>query len=198
MKKEEFVKLGIDEELAKKCEEASQEELKGFIPKSRFDEVNNEKKRLELDVRDRDGQLETLKNASGDVEELKKQIETLQAENKEKDEAHAAEIKQMKIDAAIETALTGANSKNNTAVKALLKDIDKAELLEDGTIKGLAEQIKSLQESDSYLFGTGKTAVKGARPGEAGDGGGKGGVDISKMSYDELTAYMEANPDAQI
>lgn len=28
MKKEEFVKLGIDEETAKKCEAASQEELK--------------------------------------------------------------------------------------------------------------------------------------------------------------------------
>lgn len=92
MKKEEFVKLGIDEETAKKCEAASQEELKGFIPKARFDEVNNEKKKLELDVRDRDSQLETLKNSTGDVEAMKKQIETLQADNKAKDEAHAAEI----------------------------------------------------------------------------------------------------------
>lgn len=49
------MKLGIDEETAKKCEAASQEELKGFIPKTRFDEVNNEKKKLELDLRDRDG-----------------------------------------------------------------------------------------------------------------------------------------------
>ena len=37
MKKDEFVKLGIDEETAKKCEAASLEELKGFIPKARFD-----------------------------------------------------------------------------------------------------------------------------------------------------------------
>ena len=92
MKKEEFVKLGIDEETAKKCEAASQEELKGFIPKTRFDEVNNEKKKLELDLRDRDGQLETLKNSTGDVEAMKQQIATLQADNKAKDEAHAAEI----------------------------------------------------------------------------------------------------------
>ena len=46
MKKEEFVKLGVDDELAKKLEDASQEELKGYIPKARFDEVNNEKKKL--------------------------------------------------------------------------------------------------------------------------------------------------------
>lgn len=199
MKKEEFVKLGVDEELAKKCEAASQEELKGFIPKSRFDEVNNEKKKLELDVRDRDGQLETLKNSTGDVEAMKQQIETLQNENKQKDEAHAAEIKQLRIDTAIETALTGAKAKNNLAVKALLKDLDKAELQEDGTIKGLAEQITALQKSDEYLFET-KTSkkMKGAKPGEAGNEDGDHGVDTSKMTYSELAAYMAENPDAKI
>lgn len=199
MKKEEFVKLGIDEELAKKCEAASQEELKGFIPKSRFDEVNNEKKKLELDVRDRDAQLETLKNSTGDVEAMKQQIETLQNENKQKDEAHAAEIKQLRIDTAIETALTGAKAKNNLAVKALLKDLDKAELQEDGTIKGLAEQIAVLQKSDEYLFeAKTSTKMKGAKPGEAGNEDGDHGVDTSKMTYSELAAYMAENPDAKI
>ena len=201
MKKEEFVKLGIDEELAKKCEAASQEELKGYIPKARFDEVNNEKKKLELDVRDRDGQLETLKNSTGDVEAMKKQIETLQADNKVKDEAHAAEIKQLKVDAAIDAALTGAKAKNNTAVRALLKDLDKAELADDGTIKGLAEQIEALQKSDSYLFEAKeakKTKVKGAEPGESGNDDGDKGVDTSKMTYSELAAYMAENPDAKI
>jgi hypothetical protein len=171
MKKEDFVKLGIEEELAKKCESAVAEMLKGYIPKTRFDEVNNEKKRLELDVRDRDGQLEKLKNSTGDVEELKKQIETLQNDNKAKDEAHKAEIKQMKIDNAVESALVGAKAKNSLAVKALLKDLDKAELLEDGTIKGLAEQLTALQKSDSYLFDAKETKkqFKGAKIGEPGD-----------------------------
>lgn len=200
MKKEEFIKLGLDEETAKKCEAASTEELKGYIPKARFDEVNNEKKKLELDVRDRDTQLETLKNSTGDVETLKKQIETLQSENKAKDEAHAEEIKQLKIDTAIESALIGAKAKNNLAVKALLKDLDKAELQEDGTIKGLAEQITALQKSDEYLFNTEtkKTQVKGAKPGESGNEPGDGKVDISKMTYSELAAYMAENPDVKI
>ena len=41
---------------------------------------------------------------------------------------------------------------------------------------------------------------KGFQPGASGEqkpGEGEK-VDFSKMSYDELTAYMEANPDAQI
>lgn len=201
MKKEEFVKLGISEDIAAKAEAASQEELKGYIPKARFDEVNNEKKKLELDVRDRDGQLETLKNSTGDVEAMKQQIATLQADNKAKDEAHAAEIKKMKVDAAVEAALTGARAKNTTAVKALLKDLDKAEIGEDGTIKGLAEQIEALQKSDEYLFEakeTKKTQVKGAKPGESGNEDGDHGVDTSKMTYSELAAYMAEHPDAKI
>ena len=200
MKKEEFVKLGMDEELAAKCETASLEELKGFIPKARFDEVNNAKNTAEALVKERDGQLETLKNSTGDVESLKQQIADLQKDNKAKDEAHAAEIKQLKVDSAIETALGDAKAKNKIAVKALLKDLDKAELADDGTIKGLAEQIAALQKSDEYLFEAkeSKTKVKGAKPGETGKEDGDGKVDVSKMTYSELAAYMAENPDAKI
>ncbi len=200
MKKDEFVKLGISEELAAKAEAASTDELKGYIPKARFDEVNNEKKNLEAVISERNTQLETLRNSTGDVEAMKKQIADLLAENKTKDEAHAAEIKRLKIDAAVETALIGAKAKNNTAVKALLKDLDKAELADDGTVKGLAEQIAALQKSDYYLFEAkdSKKKIKGAQPGEAGNEEGDKGVDTSKMTYSELAAYMAEHPDVKI
>ncbi len=200
MKKDEFVKLGISDELAAKAEAASIEELKSFIPKARFDEVNNEKKNLEAVVAERDKQLETLKNSSGDVEAMRKDIADLQAKNKANDEAHAAEIKQLKIDAAVNVALIGAKAKNTTAVKALLKDLDKAELADDGTIKGLAEQIAALQKSDDYLFEAkeSKKKMKGAEPGEAGNEEGDKGVDTSKMTYTELAAYMAEHPDVKI
>lgn len=197
MKKEEFVKLGIDEEAAKKCESASLEELKGYVPYERFKEMVDEKNTLKTTLTERDKQLETLKNTTGDVEAMKKQIETLQADNKAKDEAHKTEIKQLKINNAIETALTSAKAKNNLAVRALLKDIDKAELLENGTIKGLDEQIKALQKSDGYLFET-QPKFKGAKIGESGNEDGDKGVDTSKMTYSELAAYLAENPDAKI
>lgn len=199
MRKEDFVKLGIDEELAKKCEEASMEELKSFIPKSRFDEVNNENKTLKSGIAERDEQLETLKNSTGDVNALKKQIEDLQKDNKAKDDAHAEEIKQLKIDSAVDSAISGANGKNAKAIKALL-NLENAELDEDGSIKGLAEQIENLKKSDEYLFEAkeSKTKVKGAKPGETGKDDGDGKVDTSKMTYSELAAYMAENPDAKI
>jgi len=200
MKKEDLIKLGLDEDLAKKVADASAEELKGFIPKARFDEVNNEKKTLEKTVSERDAQLETLKNETGDVEALKTKITELQTENKTKDETHAEEVKQLKIDAAISAALTAAKAKNEKAAKALLEP-EKLELADDGTIKGLDEQVKKLTESDDskFLFeGEKKTKLKGAKPGESGIEDGDKKPDFAKMSYEELAAYMEENPDVEI
>lgn len=50
MKKEDFINLGIEEELASKLEQASMDELKSFIPKGRFDEINNSKKSIETQL----------------------------------------------------------------------------------------------------------------------------------------------------
>ena len=153
MKKEDLMKIdGMSEELATKVAEASAEELKNFIPKTRFDEVNEAKKNAEALVKERDKQLEDVKKSTGDNEELKKQIEQLQEDNKTAKQKYEADIKKMQIDNAVHSALKDADVKNVTAVMALLKDLDKAELAEDGTIKGLADQIQELQKSDSYLF----------------------------------------------
>lgn len=67
----------------------------------------------------------------------------------------------------------------------MLKDIDKAELQEDGTIKGLDTQIKALQKSDAYLFKQGAGGT--FKPGESGDGK-PAGIDakqFARMGYRE-------------
>ena len=199
MKKEELVKLGLDEETAEKIANASAEELRGFVPKSRFDEVNNAKKTAEDTVKERDQQIESLKSA-GNVDDLKQQITTLQNENKAKDEAHAAELLKVRIDSDVEAALTEAQAKNHKAVKALL-DLEKAELGDDGKVKGLREQIAALTKAeDSKFMFNAVTApkMKGAKTGEDGIEDGDKGVDTSKMTYDELCAYLAENPEATL
>ena len=159
MKKEDFLKLGLDEEKAEQCEKESLAELKQFIPKTRFDEVNNDKKRLEKEVESRDRQLEELKGSIGNNDNLKKEIERLQQENKQKEEQHKQEINKIKIDTAVDLALTNAKVRNKTALKALLKDLDKSEFNDDGTIKGLKEQLDVLSkaEDSKFLFDSGET-----------------------------------------
>lgn len=161
---------------------------------------------LKTQVGDRDKQLETLKASAGDNADLKKKIEDLQTENATAKATHESELNQLKIDFAVEKALTGAKAKNIKAVKALL-ELGEAKLDKDGNVKGLDEQIEKLRSGDDteFLFEAQKQQkqqqnFKGFQPGASG--GQKPGegekVDFSKMSYDELTAYMEANPDAQI
>lgn len=199
MTKEKLLEWGLTEEQAAKVMEG----LNGsFVTKARFNEVNTELTAAKNTIKERDTQLETLKKASGDTKALQDQITQLQADNKKKDADHAAELKNLKISNAVELALTGAKAKNNTAVKALLVDfIGKAELAEDGTVKGLSDEIKKLVDGQdtAFLFDTKAPdkKFKGAKPGEKSDTP-PAGDDPSKMTYDELCQYLEAHPDAKL
>lgn len=196
MTKKELIELGLSEEDAKKVEEASTNELKGFIPKARFDEVNASKKQLETDIAERDKQLETLKNSNEDSETLKTQIAQLQDENKISNEKYEAKIKNIKISNALDKALgnDGAKAKNIMAVKPFL-DLDNVELLEDDTIKDLDRQIKALKENEKtgFLFNSdvAPPSLKGVKPGEGNPNPTP--KDPSQMNYAELCEYMETN-----
>lgn len=197
MKKEDLIGWGLTEEQAKKVMDA----LDGdFVTKARFNEVNEENKTLKQSVSDRDKQLDTLKKSSGDNADLKKQIEDLQKQNAEQQKAHAAELAQLKLDNAVDAALTAAGAKNAKAVKALL-DMSKVTLGEDGKLSGWDDQITAVKKSDSYLFSVEQKAAKqqtfkGFQGGKGDDVEPNAKVDMSKMSLEELTAYIENNPDA--
>lgn len=150
MKKTEFVALGISEELAAKAEKASQEELKGYVEKSKHEEISEENKTLKTQVKDRDKQLETLKASAGDNEELKKQIETLQTENTAAKERYEAEMKDLKLTTAIKLAVAG--KVHDEEIAAGLFDRSKLVLGADGKVAGLEEQLKSLQKEKAFLF----------------------------------------------
>ena len=175
MNKEELLKLGLSEEQIEKVLSVNAEQLKGFIPKSRFDEVNNTKKQLEKDLKDRDVQLENLKNSSGDVETMKQTIENLQRDNKVAKDNFEAELAKFKLESAIDTTLLGSNAINTRAVKALL-DMDKIKLDGDVLI-GISEQIEALKnaEDSKMLFKVTETKQKepnfsGVKPGEGNTG----------------------------
>lgn len=197
MKKEDLIAMGLTEDQAKKVMDS----LDGnFVTKARFNEVNEENKTLKQSVADGDKQLEDLKKSSGDNAELKKQIETLQQQNADQKKAHDAEMAQLKLDNAIDAALTAAGAKNIKAVRAMI-DTSKMKLGEDGTVEGLPDAIKAVQKSDSYMFNTvqqKQQTFKGFQPGASGEVKPGTEVDTSKMTYSELAAYMAANPDAKI
>lgn len=181
MTKENLLEWGLIEEQANKVMEG----LNGsFVTKSRFNEVNTELTNAKNTIKERDTQLETLKKSTGDTKALQDQITQLQTDNANQKKAHEAELKALKIGNAVDMALTGAKAKNNTAVKALMADfLAKAELADDGTVKGLSDEIKKLVEGKdtAFLFekSTG-TKFKGAKSAEKGDGA-EGGMTLEKL-----------------
>lgn len=195
MNKEDLIAMGLTEERAKKVMDS----LDGnYVTKTRFNEVNEENKTLKKSVSDRDKQLEDLKKSSGDNEELKKQIETLQQENANQKKAHDAEMTQLRLDNAIDAALTAAGAKNIKAVRALI-DTSKVKVGEDGKLTGFDDLLSAVQKSDSYLFTEKqqKQNFKGFQPGASGNVKPGTKVDMSKMTYEELANYIDQNPDAE-
>ena len=168
MTKEKLMEMGLTEEQANKVMEG----LNGaFVPKSRFNEVNEELKTAKATITERDGQLDTLKKSGADAATLQVQITQLQADNAQKDKDHAAEIKKIKVDNAVKEALLQAGAINPATVTPLLAGfLEKADLAEDGTIRGLSDEISKLAKTDgtSFLFKTDTTpatpSVSGASP----------------------------------
>jgi hypothetical protein len=166
--KELLKKAGIPEDkLDSTITDINKELPKHFIPKDKYNEVAEAKKKLEADLAARDTQLEELKKAAGTSEELKAQIEQLQAENQKAAEEWQAKMAQMQLDFAIDKALTAAKAKNAKAVKALL-DMDKVKLDGDQLL-GLDDQLKAIKESDAYLFGESGRVGSGTNPPGAGN-----------------------------
>ena len=193
MNKEELLKLGLSEEQAEKVLSANAEQLKGFIPKSRFDEVDNTKKQLEKDLKDRDVQLENLKNSSGDVETMKLTIDNLQRDNKVAKDNFEAELAKFKLESAIDTTLLGSNVINTRAVKALL-DMNKIKLDGDVLI-GINEQIEALKnaEDSKMLFKVTETKQKepnfsGVKPREGNTQNSTGDSAGKIKTYSEMMA----------
>lgn len=207
MKRSELEALGLTKEQVDAVMNINGEDIENAkkTAETETKNVQAEVDSLKSQVKERDKQLETLKANVGDNETLKEQIAELQTENATAKQAHETEMTRLKVDFAVEKALTGANAKNVKAVKALL-DLDDAKLDKDGNVKGLQEQIDKLLAADDskFLFEVPEQGqqqqqtFKGFQPGTSTEQKPGTDVDMSKMTYDEICAYLDANPDAKL
>lgn len=141
MKKEDLVAKGLSEEHAQIVVDAWNETMKGFIPKTRFDEVN-----------------EQLKTANATLETLKK-------DNKD-NEALQAEVTKYK-NRVTELETSAANIQKEYALKDKLKEagvtdadyviykqggLDKFSFDKDGKPIGIDDVLKPLKETSPHLF----------------------------------------------
>nr|DAL99570.1 MAG TPA: minor structural protein [Caudoviricetes sp.] len=188
MTQEQFEALGIEKNLAGKAAEASKKELEGYVSKDTYDQLEQQKNQLETSVNDYKTQMETLKTAAGDNEDLKNQIAQLQQQNQQKDQEHQKELKELKLTNAIKMAVA-ASAQDSELVAGLL-DRNKLILGDDGKITGLDEQVKALKESKPFLFKTEQkpTVKRGFFPIGGKETGEDNGNEGGRMTMKEAIA----------
>lgn len=166
-----------------------------YLPKEKFNSVNEDLKEIKKQLAERDQQLKDLEAKAGGNEELVKEIEGLKAKNEATINEYEAKIKEKEFNFALEAALTKSKAKNVRALKALL-NLDGAELDEQGQVIGLEDQIKNIKQSDGYLFHEESNGIKGRIP----NGSGKSGLGINPFSKEhfnltEQGRLMRENPE---
>lgn len=158
-----------------------------FIPKHRFDEINQKNSQLEQTVSERDKQIKELSKFEGDNATLKEQIEKLQEENKQKDEQNQKAITELKMQNAISQALSGKVQQGYNDIVENLIDKSLITIKADGTISGLDEQIIKLQQDKPLLFEENKPEGNDKKPDGWNFKGSnpQDGKDASKKSVSE-------------
>ncbi|WP_028560673.1 phage scaffolding protein [Paenibacillus pinihumi] len=163
---------------------------KHFIPKDKYNEAVEAKKKAEKDVTDRDTQITELGKTAGLSEELKQQIATLTAANTAAAEQHAAEMKELQLSNAIKSALAG--KVHDEGIASGL--VDRAKLVLDGDkVVGLDEQVTALKTSHAFMFKEDKADPNQKPPGFHVGGAGNSTPPAAGASLkDALAAHFQA------
>ena len=193
MTKEELKALGLNDE---QIEKVVEDYGKNYVPKSQFNQKNEELKQAKESLTTMQSDIEALKKDNADNAELSKQIDELNAAQLKREEEYTAQIQKMELDGIVERTLLSSKVKNAKAVRALL-DLEGAKV-KDGTIKGLDDQLAKLKESDPYLFES-DSKPTGVTPGEPHGGQGSTGItqeQFNKMGYLQRAKLKEDDPNA--
>ena len=191
MKKEDLVAKGLAEDQADMVVKAYEEAIKGFIPKSRFDELNEAKKSLETQIADRDKQLNDLKTQVGDNKELQDKITQLEAENKTNKEKYEADILKMEKTSAVKDALAGSLHPELLIGQF---DLEKITKNADGSFSGISEQLEAQKKAFPDMFTkklSGKTPPNNGKPTSSGSAGGDRAAELQKMIDDSKIPFAK-------
>ncbi len=196
MKRKFLEDLGLEKEAIDKIMAENGNDVNAA--KADYDSLKQQLDAANMQIQERDTQLETLKNSTGDMEALKQQIVSLQSDNQATKERYEADMKDLKLSTAIKLAL--GDSAQDADLVARLFDKSKLIMSDDGKITGLDEQMKALKKEKAFLFKEEKAPqpqIKGGKPVE-GKGTPPADKKPSEMTYSEMCKYLETNPGATI
>ncbi|MBN1058522.1 phage scaffolding protein [Clostridium botulinum] len=141
-----------------------------YIPKTRFDQVNEQAKEYKKQVGERDKQITDLKDEFKDAKGLKEKVEELETKNKTQKEDYEGQIKEINFNNALKTALVPYKCKDEDYLMSKINK-DAIKVNDDGTIVGLVEQVDTFKKAHDYLF---EKEISGTSSFTSGSTGGEG------------------------
>ncbi|HDP5860442.1 TPA: phage scaffolding protein [Staphylococcus aureus] len=172
----------------RKVIDAIDESKSGMVPRSRLNDKNTEIEELKEEISKRDEQIVKLQDSVKDDSEIQKELEELKNQNSEWE----TKYKETQLSNAVKLAVAKeANDAND-----ILAFINKGELelRDDGTVKGLDKEIKTLKESKPYLFAPSKPTGNSPQQGD-NPTGKPTKEDFKKMTYTEQVELLNSDPD---
>lgn len=153
MDKEELIAMGLTEEQASKVVKAHKKELDGnYVPKERFNDVNEKLKTANQTITDRDSQIENLKKFEGTNEELQQKITDLQSENQQKDQDYQKKLNELKTIQKVKDSISS-QKKLPYSVDDVLGSLDMEKIqLQDDKLIGFNEQYEQLTKDKPHWF----------------------------------------------
>ena len=149
MKREELTALGLTAEQIDSVMASHKKEVNSY--RSHAEELTTERDGLKEQLTSRDADITKLKVDLGNNDELKTKLSELETKYTDETSKLQSELSKTKLNSVISDELSKTNARDPKVIKALL-DLDAIQLAEDGKLKGLSEQLASLQESQAYLF----------------------------------------------
>lgn len=165
--------------------------------KGDLDDLKSQVAQLQSQLDKKSNELDTLKESTKDYASLNEKISQLELDKS----TLATEKAQLQVDLntkvseiqkthAIENTVRDAKAKNVKAVMALL-DMDKI-TYEDGSLKGVSEQLESLvsEENTSFLFGESSVGAPKGTKFNNPPGGDNGGAPTGKSFAEAIAASL--------
>lgn len=165
-----------------------------WIPKDKFNSINEDNKTLKGQIAERDKQLKELSEKATGNDTLKQEIEALKVKNKETVENYEKAIKDKELNYALDIKLKEAKVRNTKAIMALL-NTSEIKLDEKGSVLGIEEQLKTLRESDPYLFDITQVKGRGSNGSGSGSAGGKNPFSKEHFNLTEQGKLFKENPE---
>jgi len=138
---------------------------KNFVSRTDFNTINEEKKTLSGQIKERDTQLEELKKV--DAEGLQAKIAELQEANKTADTEHKAQMATLQKTSALKLALADKVHDPDDIIGKL--ELDKVEFDGENMKTSVDDLLKPFKADKPYLFKTETNTVTGTKPMGAAD-----------------------------